>query len=285
MVLNYKEIIPYLPEALEHKQIADTYLLKNYEKLSHQERVWIKSTLALNESLYTPFLGDISYSLIHKNAGFQIKKYSKPAIWTILLLDKHYASAPRLAAAIMTARLANIQNILAVWIETNKDITPTDISQNIFATLELSGIETSLILTTTELTTLINYLKTYGQGRILYFPDEVLTSKKILPETIPYWQDTIKPCLLIHPCINIDMKILEWAHPNALIHYMKEPFHKIQNIDALYCLPQQEHIYSEYSTPRIFGPGLEAYWFHPNLLLSFFIEELWSTTLLHEENQ
>lgn len=272
-----------IPSGLEHNQIPDECLAYGYEMTPPQQRVWIKTTLALGGVLYDTHPGDILYSQEHNASGFQVKKFLSPVCWTIILLDKDYASAPRLAAAIMPARLAGVENIIAVWTNQN-NISATILPSNLLATLELAGIIHSLTLTHDELLILIHHLIQLGHGRILYFSDRNSPSAPLNTFTsIPIWKERYTYRLAIESNTTIDTEILSWAHPDSCLEELSEKPYIENPPEALYCSVEQKNSYLSHGAQRIFHPGLEAYWVHPTLSTSFFLDTTWDISLLNQK--
>lgn len=270
-----------IPRQLEKRQIPDEYLAKAYEITTPQHRSWIKTALALGSALYNSFPGN-KISIQQNNAiGFQLKKFWNPVSWTILLLDEEYTSAARLTAAIMPVRLAGVKTIFAIWINKNKPLPPKDLSPTLLATLELSGIILNLTMSYEEVNILIAHLTTFGQGRLLHFLDENTIFHSNTP--IPSWKDTNKCTLAIDSDTNIDLTTLEWAHPNSKIETISKKPYTINYPDALYCSPDQKDRYLSYGVQRIFYPGLEAYWVHPELSPTFFLTTTWDISFINKE--
>lgn len=273
----------WLPEEFKQHQINDTYFEAAYEAIDPKHRVLIKTSLALGHAFYAIFPGKTVSIQENISIGFQLKKILYPISWTILLLDKHYISAPRLAAAIMPAQLAGVKNIIAIWINQNNRLTPEEIPPILLTTLELSGINTVFTLTHIEFLLLIKQLTKVGSGKLLYFLKEESITCSSLITHIPYWKEYSSHRLVIETNADINTEILQWAHPDAKIEPITaHPYFK--NIpDALYCTSSSSNHYTSYGIQRLFHPGLEAYWIHPTLSPTSFLHTTWDLSLLTQD--
>ena len=160
----------------------------------------------------------------------------------MLLIGEGYASAVRLAAAIMPARLAGVEPVFAVW--TGMETAPS----GLFAALELTGVEQ--VFAMRDPAPLLRELP--GRGRILRF------GKAPLPESpCPVWNDHAPR---IERAALPDAAVL-WAHPDALP--------ADDGADAVYA---GQIIIGE-GTPLALGTGLEGCWLHTDLTPDFFMNE------------
>ena len=106
--------MPFSP-AIEACRVPDERLAGAYEETSAAHRSWIKTTLALAEATYPAPPSRLTITSENAAAGFGFARTRETAPWAVLLIGEGYASAVRLAAAIMPARLAGVEPVFAVW--------------------------------------------------------------------------------------------------------------------------------------------------------------------------
>ena len=163
--------MPFSP-AIEACRVPDERLAGAYEETSAAHRSWIKTTLALAEATYPAPPSRLTITSENTAAGFGFARTRETAPWAVLLIGEGYASAVRLAAAIMPARLAGVEPVFAVW--TGAETAPS----GLFAALELTGVEQ--VFAMRDPAPLLRELP--GRGRILRF------GKAPLPECpCPVW--------------------------------------------------------------------------------------------------
>ena len=125
--------MPFSP-AIEACRVPDERLAGAYEETSAAHRSWIKTTLALAEATYPAPPSRLTITSENAAAGFGFARTRETAPWAVLLIGEGYASAVRLAAAIMPARLAGVEPVFAVW--TGAETAPS----GLFAALELTVV-------------------------------------------------------------------------------------------------------------------------------------------------
>lgn len=258
------------PPELETARLSDSLLAEAYERTSSQHRAWIKMTLALVETIQ-PASGWISEKTSRRSyTGFYHTAGYVPAPWLLLVLGSRYGSATRLAAAVMAARLAGVENIAAFWIET----PPEKIPPQLLTVLELTGVEHSFSVPFPQLIQFLNVLngnRNQGGGRLLLFRLEEENRRQFHEQAcvldLPIWEDIRHPRLGITSGASPDTTILHWAHPDAQIMPVDWRGH-VPSLDALYCSPTEK----EYPTlaPLLLQTGLEGTWLHLSLYPSFF---------------
>ena len=123
--------MPFSPE-IEACRVPDERLAEAYEETSAEHRSWIKTTLALAEATYPAPPSRLTITSENAAAGFGFTRTRETAPWAVLLIGEGYASAVRLAAAIMPARLAGVEPVFAAW--TGMETAPS----GLFAALELT---------------------------------------------------------------------------------------------------------------------------------------------------
>ena len=96
--------MPFSP-AIEACRVPDERLAGAYEETSTAHRSWIKTTLALAEATYPAPPSRLTITSENAAAGFGFARTRETAPWAVLLIGEGYASAVRLAAAIMPARV------------------------------------------------------------------------------------------------------------------------------------------------------------------------------------
>ena len=165
--------MPFSP-AIEACRVPDERLAGAYEETSAEHRSWIKTTLALAEATYPAPALPPDHNLRKRRGRVRFRPArGKRRPWAVLLIGEGYASAVRLAAAIMPARLAGVEPVFAVW--TGAETAPS----GLFAALELTGVEQ--VFAMRDPAPLLRELP--GRGRILRFGSP-------LPECpCPVWSD------------------------------------------------------------------------------------------------
>ena len=102
------------PAPVEAARLSDELLGEAYEQTPASSRGWLKTTLAMTEALHGARPSARTVQTCNPAAGFEITSTAAMAPWALFLLGTHGASASRLASAIMTARLAGLEDIFAV---------------------------------------------------------------------------------------------------------------------------------------------------------------------------
>ena len=230
-----------LSSAIEACRVPDERLAEAYEGTSALHRSWIKTTLALVESVHPALPSRSERRTEDRDAGFGFVRTEETAPWAVLLIGEGYASAVRLAAAIMPARLAGVEPILAVWAGSG---TPPPA---LFAALELTGVEQ--VFAMPDPLPLLRELR--GHGRVLAF------GLDLPPLPYPCWRDAAPR---IAADALPDEELIRWAHPDALS--------ADGGADVLY--PEQ-FILGDDREPLRLGEGLEGCWLHAELTPGFFM--------------
>lgn len=228
--------------AVEACRVPDELLAGAYEGTSAEHRSWIKTTLALVGATYPAQPSRFSMTSENTAAGFGFTRTREAAPWAVLLIGEGYASAVRLAAAIMPARLAGVEPIFAVWTG-----SPEAAPSGLFAALELTGVEQVFAMQNPE--PLLRELS--GRGRILRFGQTPLPASPY-----PVWSDRaprIERAALPGP-------VVLWAHPDALP--------ADGGADVVYA---GQTAIGE--VPLALGAGLEGCWLHTDLTPDVFMNE------------
>ncbi len=237
--------------AVEACRLPDELLAEAYEGTSAERRSWIKTTLALVESVHQSLPASLSLRVENPAAGFGFARTRTAVPWAVLLIGEGYASAVRLAAAVMPARLAGVEPVIAVWTGTQA-VPPA-----LLAALELTGVEQ--VFAMPDPAPLLGELK--GRGRLLRF------GKAPLPDAAcPVWAD--HPPLIEREALT---ETVLWAHPDAL------PAEGSAEVAYGGRLPSEE-------AGLALGPGLEGCWLHLNLSPDFFMNERLELAAAAQEN-
>ncbi len=213
-----------------------------YDALPADRRGWLKLTLALAEAVYGQ-RGEHWTGTSRPELGFSHSLRLTPAHWTLCALSRDFAAAPRLAAAIMTARLAGQNTVLVVW--EGEPQAPA-----LLTVLDLTGVDSVFFAPALDWKGLIRALRDeYGpEGRALLFGVRAELA-------VPCWCD-VAPALTVGA--EADAAIVRWAHPDASFH---NPDH-----------PDLTAAYGSGSAAGLrFGPGLDGCWLCPGLDPGFFM--------------
>lgn len=230
---------------LEQHRVADEILAAAYEGTPPSQRGWIKTTLALVESAFPARPSRRLVTVENAAAGFGLRHLSETVPWTVAFLGEGYASAIRLAAALMTARMAGVEPLFALCAG-----KPENVACAVLAALELTGVEQVFALP--DPSSLLRELE--GRGRLLAFG---LPQAARMESVLPIWRDA--PPRIVAKALP-EEALIRWAHPDAL--FVRE------GADALY--EGQE----TGTTPALtLGKGLEGCWLHPSLSPDFFLND------------
>lgn len=263
-----------IPAAYENDQIPDEFLDACYETASAQQRAWIKTTLALVQCVYHERPSREERTIRHAEKGFGATVRRSPAPWTLLVPGDRFDSAPRLAAALMVARLAGVTYLVAAL--------PRSPSPSLAAALVLAGVEHVLTPTSDRLPELLEHLAgTVGRGRLLLFcADQERLRHRALEAGIPTWSEIRPPSIGILPPATPDRTVLGWAHPDSAITLAHEQAVR-RHWDAVYATGPDT---GGQQADLVLTPGLEGCWLYPDLSPDFFLNaEAAAVVLRHED--
>lgn len=230
----------FFSSELEARRVPDEVLAAAYEGTSPERRSWIKTTLALVEAALPAQPSPSLFRTENTAAGFGYGRRRATAPWTVIMIAAGYASAIRLAAAIMAARVAGVDLILAACAG-----KPGEVPSAIFAALELTGVEQ--VFSLPEPSPLLRELK--GRGRVLTFG----TGPAPGAPAFPIWAD--RPPRMEEKNLP-DEALIRWAHPDALpARGAPDVVYAGQDGEAALAL----------------GGGLEGCWLHADLSPRFFL--------------
>ncbi|MEG2005097.1 MAG: hypothetical protein RR014_03580 [Bilophila sp.] len=268
-----------LPVALEAFRLPDERLGQAYEATSPEQRGWIKTTLALVEATYPALPSGFEQRVESVAAGYGNTVRQRQAPWTALVIGSATASPIRLAAAIMSARLAGVEQVLAIW---TGSCPPPDA---LLATLELTGVEQTFALSDASavLAKLCQAETTHERGRLLCFGTPADTLRETAHRLdIPLWEDlTPRLALLDAPSLQdapFDLETIRWAHPDATPVCVTSATlaHTARAVSDA-ATGRYEALYAPASAAVPHGcavltlcPGLEGAWVCPDLPPSFF---------------
>ncbi len=250
--------------ALEAARLPDDQMGDAYETMKPEHRAWIKTTLALVQALHPvpPFREE--RRIENPAAGLSLVSRSSTAPWTLLLLGEHSVSSIRLAAAIMDARLAGIEDIIAVC-------TAEIRHPALLAALELTGVEHVFALPPEGAANLLAELDAHsrtdgrgGTGRLLSFGDAQFATVRSSVPAVPVWQDPT-PLLGVFPDAADELDRIVQAHPDAsplLLSDTDASDHR--TFDAVYGTGPAK-------TSLRLSPDLAGAWICPNLEPAFFL--------------
>lgn len=229
--------------ALEQRRVADDLLAAAYESTPPAQRGWIKTTLALVEATFPARPSRRLVAVENAAAGFGYRKNGETAPWAAAFIREGYASAVRLAAALMTARVAGVEPLFAICAG-----KPENLSPPVLAALELAGVEQVFALP--DPAPLLDELE--GRGRLLMFG---LPQAATTETAFPVWSDS--PPRIAAADLP-DETLIRWAHPDALLVR--------DGADVLY----EGQDTAENDPALTLGKGLEGCWLHPSLTPGFF---------------
>lgn len=242
-----------------------------YRSTTPQQRACIKQTLALAQAVYgeAPFC---QHSHFEKPAlGFTYSYSSLAVPWVVMLMSQGFASAPRLASALMCARLAGVKEIFPVWL--GDEACPP----SLLCALELCGIEQAFRCKLQNIGPLLATLTQHaGGGRALNFasaqPETCLSILQGAISTgVPCWTDHAPHigCHLGAQEPETIMEMLLWAHPDAKLSFVSDiPIGA--SIDAVY---SKNHCQQTDMAPLCLSTDLAGCWLHSSLESSFFMQK------------
>lgn len=241
---------------LEEAVFADAY-----SKTAPDLRAFIKNTLALGHAFYGEQPQSSCTHLRKPALGFACTRHSQAVDWALFALDAGFASAPRLAAALMCARLAGVETLLPVW------FGATQFPSALVCTLELTGVNTAYHSPQGSLADCVaEYTRQSPHGRILRFGAS--WAKQPLPAALPTWDD-VPPRIAYNPqqlAPNAALSVLAWAHPDAAIQAVPE-IPSAGLFDAVYGFtPPQEPC-----APLLLDAAMAGCWLHHSLEPQFFM--------------
>jgi hypothetical protein len=278
--------------------IGDAARLAAYETLTARERSWIKATLALVESAHGARPAETDSRTLRAEHGLIRLCRTRPASWTLCVPGAGFASAPRFAAAIMCARLAGVENLLAIWPLADSAACPPAR----LAVLELAGVDQAYTLSAsgTDLGAglgagpaspsfwrgLADELDQSGDagGRLLYFGarDGLYAALRELADArgLPMWTDRpplLKPEIPAPAAMadGLDETAIRWAHPDAGTHSPpgapRAGLHTARYTARYTAHPEADLLARPEEAALTLGPGLEGCWLHPDLSPDFFL--------------
>ncbi|MBQ7586111.1 MAG: hypothetical protein IJU40_07680 [Desulfovibrionaceae bacterium] len=256
-----------LNEILKDHRIPDHPKMAAYEHISPKFRTILKQALAWHswsfKILYpslTPshHLNRLSYALESENQGLGYKITRRPLDWLTLVIEADYKATARLTAAAILPLLCGIKNIYAVFLE---DLPP----EAALLSLELTGLEESLIMPKNSLEAFLNSLP--GNGGIL-----ALTNS--LPTSCAKWllfQESAPPRICLHYPELFDTKLLHFLHGEVEFNFSLD----LQTDLLITSKAEAQNFKEEQSYQRLLlvTPGCEGYWRYINLNPQIFCQE------------
>lgn len=242
--------------SLDPFRVPDSLLGDAYDSVTPQQRAWLKTTQALVQSVHAEAPARREQRCWPTGTGFAYSECTQPVAWTVVMVAGVFAAACRLSAALMTARLAGVENVLVFFAD-----SPSLVHPAVFAACELAGVENLFSLAarspSPENLSLFDALLDVpaAHGRILTFGP---MNGLFLP--FPTWRDT-PPRLALAPDCALSQPELQAFHPDAVFVAPNE------RPDALY---SGEAALTPCPAPLCLGPGLEGTWLHTGLCPSFF---------------
>lgn len=242
-----------LPERLQTFRLADERLAEGYEATPPRVRAAVKTTLALTRFLHAERPTRQEARVEAAFAGFGREERRTPAPWLLIVLDRAFAAPTRLAALIMTARLAGVDEVIAVRPQ-GAAAPPAPFPAALLAALELSGVETVLEMPEAELAPLVRALATQnadqsaGRGRLALFvtapPGAGHGHEALLHEAehldVPTWTER-PPRLCITSDAGVDRALVRAAHPDAVLLTPEDPHEgRASPVDAVIGQPVPE---------------------------------------------
>lgn len=182
-------------EKWEKWRIPDEKIGAAYAQSSPQQRARVKATLSLVESVYGVADTDlIERRVQRKKYGFGYVQRSIPVPWVLFVLDTQKCSPVQIAAAVMPAHLAGVNDLATLCVNGRNDPLPKEhcshndaqLEANLLNALEISGIEdcfalpsdSSLDMALDELEKAFDDPKNFLDGRILFLGFDSLPIKE-----------------------------------------------------------------------------------------------------------
>lgn len=200
--------------AMEDARLPDERMGDAYEATEPERRAWIKTTLALVQALHPspPFREE--HRRDNPAAGFRLVNRNSVAPWAVLLMGPGCVSAVRLSAAIMTARLAGIEDIFALC-------TAEPDEPALLAALELTGVEQVFALPPEQAGTFLRELDALARseeardlGRLLAFGEPRLESLRATVPAVPVWRDRT-PLAGVFSDAQNELELIARTHPDV----------------------------------------------------------------------
>jgi hypothetical protein len=247
--------------------VSDKAFAFAYEHVQAPLRAHIKNTLALHMACFGEMPSSLQTRAQSIPLGYAHASYNIPAHWSLIALGEGFASAPRLAAVLMCARLAGVRHILPVRFGAG-DFPPA-----LLCAMELAGIEDAYTCKASNAPALARHLaNTSKAGRLFIFPGNKNVPAKLnsLAQTaaqlgISFRMDS-PPHLFLDKNMFTDQAeeqacrdTLAWAHPDAI--YVKDK----NQADVMY---GEEN--GQISPSLALSPDLAGAWIYPDISPAFF---------------
>ncbi len=248
-----------IPQWLESLRLADYILAEGYENTPAEFRAALKTGLAFSHAFYGEWADFTKKTMAASAGGFCLDESSVPASFAVAAFPCEYAAAPRLAAALMAARLAGTRHILAFSLGG----VPTS---QACAALELAGVEDIFTSNAQEALKAVTEMAAHcAWGRLAvlgaYGGEAEILWKSVLGTGLPIFAEQMPPIIEIQNNSGHNRQIIAWGHPDAREKDGLPP-------DVFYCAADSHH--KGGAAPLTLGPGLEACWIHPGLDPGFF---------------
>ena len=269
-----------VPPWLETFRVAEQTLATAYEATRPEHRAWIKTTLALVRARYPHVPGQMRQVWSQHDLGFRHHVQVAPAPWVVCVLASGFASAVRLAAALMVARLAGVPEIIVVRTAVEADVP---FAPALLTAMELAGIEQVFsIPPECTVALLAEWSQHHGQGRVLVHHTHADAAETAFftglaqcasEHRLPVWHD--QPPTLGVSVPDADMALLSWAHPDARIVQVTSDASpgSLLRLDAIYEAGPDDNATADVTPLRLCGHGPDALtgaWLHTDLEPTFF---------------
>jgi len=263
------------PDQTDDLLVADAAFAAAYDTCTAEERAAVKTAIARTAAACGG-AEDVSHQTrVRMRQGFSLYKVSRPASWTVILLDSTQASPARMLAALVPAILAGVPDIVVCRVV--QDGTP--FPQGLLAALELAGQELVMECGPKEALSLVAHCcKTDTHGRLV-----LLGQDDIFGDVAHIAAEWDAPLLRYGAAIRIGIAassfaapvsdaILRFAHPDADLTRVDVDIAQ-DAFSAVFCAETAVQQYLG-MTSLVLSPGNEAYWIWRGLSRSFFTETI-----------
>lgn len=149
-----------LPDSL---RVDDATMAEAYENTGDLGRAWIKTTIALTRAVCGEAPDEHFSRVRPAGSGFIVERQQRPADWVLAVISPDYTSGVRLAAAIMAARLAGVERVVALLLQSSAAASKP--ASAVLTALELLGVEDIFALDADRLDVLANaFIQEQAQG-------------------------------------------------------------------------------------------------------------------------
>lgn len=252
--------------------VEDEAFATAYDAVDASLRARLKTNIALHHSIFGTAPSLQIRHTERANAGFVMSERRRSVSWAILVLTEHFASGPRLIAALMPALLAGVSDVQVIRLvskESEESGQQSPWPHELLAALELAGQEQ---VVSAELADVVNYVKSQSScGRVVLLGEDVQAQAQLAHAMahmghVNFWAEGHAPRMYVESGQDFDTDLIRWAHPDCILY--AEP---IEQADAIFS--EDMSVSPCAHAPLVLQKGCEALWMYTALRPEFFIQD------------